>query len=134
MSYGTYFTTTLIFNKQTFNSVWQVREEYNKISEELADLRAAIHELTVMTEPAKMMSKEEAKYATPYEWVRAQTRDILKEIESLAVQQAKLSLLIDEWSMCHDKDGRPIPPPESLDIDNQSFICGDFVEGLPDND
>lgn len=127
MSYGTYLTTTITFNRETFDHKWQVQDALNKVNESVADARRMIHEMVVMTDPAKMMSPDELENATPYEWLAARTRDLLDEIENLSAEGYRLQLLLDDWSFCHTPDGRPIRPPYSSD--EVSFLEGDYLKG-----
>lgn len=127
MSYGTYLTTTIIFNRQTFDSLWQVREALDKVNEELADAKRMIHELTMITDPSKFMAPDELERSTPYEWVSARTKDLLDTIEDLAAEKYRLEILEQEWNNCHTSDGRPINAP--YDTDEFSFLDGDYLKG-----
>ena len=74
-----------------------------------------------MTEPNKFCVNEES----PDTYLDNELRYAFEEFEEAAVEDYKLSLLLDSWDETHDSKGKAIEPS---DEDRKPFICGDFIE------
>lgn len=136
MGWGTYLRTDLYFNKETFNSKYQVEEELNETRKSLGDLKIAIMQLATMTEPEKFFKPEPGEdYPEFYlDAVNRRMSYLLEKFESMTIEEYKLSLLLDEWDRSHDKDsGYANDTPES-EKEGNSYVFGDFVETVSDND
>ena len=136
MGWGTYLRTDLYFNRETFNSKYQVEEALNETRKSLRDLRSAILQLAIMTEPEKFFKPEPGEDYPEFclDALNKRMDYLLEEFENMTIEEYKLSLLLDEWDGSHDKEsGYAKDTPES-EKEGNSYVFGDFIESVSDND
>jgi hypothetical protein len=136
MGWGTYLRTDIYFNRETFNSKYQVEEELAETKKSICDIKAAILQLATMTEPEKFFKPEPGEeYPEFYiDSVNKRMSYLIEELEKMTVEEYTLSLLLDEWNRAHDPStGYAYDTPES-EKEGKSYVFGDFIETNSDND
>ena len=120
MGWSTDLFCNISFNKETFNSKSQVTDRLDEVNEDIIKCENELRNLALMTEPNKFTDSD------PYEFVTDILENNLDELKMCAVEKWKLSLLLENWDDCHDKEtGLAKYPPEICD---QSYLCGDYVK------
>ena len=136
MGWGTYLRTDIYFNRETFNSKYQVEDELAKTRKSICDIKVAILQLATMTEPEKFFKPEPGEeYPEFYiDSVNKRMSYLIEELEKMTVEEYTLSLLLDEWNRTHDPStGYAYDAPES-EKEGKSYVFGDFIETNSDND
>jgi hypothetical protein len=123
MGWQTDLFCNITFNRETFNSKYDVE---NKIEEETRTLNYAknrLRNLVYMTEPNKFCPPEQDTII----FVENEFNDTLETIEECTSNLVKLYILLDNWDYCHDKNGLAINPPDSITW-KTAYLDGDFVK------
>ena len=129
MGFGTYLISPIYFSKETYQSRYQVEKDLKNVRNSIADYKATLKSLVLITEPQKFCPKDE----NPLSWIQEYTDEILEALEWLYVDEYKLSMLLDAWDKCHDKNNNGIVPAEPLKIWDMYYCGGDFIkEVYPD--
>lgn len=113
------------FNKEAFNSKYEVanRIEENELSIRYAEER--IKNLVMITEPKKFIDEE----YDPISYLSNECKEELEIIKDYAIENYKLSLLLENWDNCHNEEGLAIDPPETVKW-NTAYFTGDFVKSV----
>lgn len=127
MGWQTDLFCNLTFNRETFNSLYEVENRIEELSRYISDLKEALSNLAMMTEPSKMLSLEEGE--NPMGRINVMVKDILTDLEDYYIERWKLEILKDRWKDCHNEDGLAIDPPENIDW-RTAFLDGDFVKSV----
>ena len=131
MSVQTDLFCRISFYGATYNSLAEVERGIRESSEAIQEAKSEIMDLVMMTEPQKMMSvdSDDSVYDTVVERLNQCFDTIIEANDELF----KLEHLRANWNACHDKDtGLAIPLPECIDYD-ASFLWGDFVKSIKNN-
>lgn len=127
MGWQTDLFCNLTFNRETFNSLYEVENRIEELSRYISDLKEALSNLAMMTEPSKMLSLEKGE--NPMGRINVMVKDILTDLEDYYIERWKLEILKDRWKDCHNEDGLAIDPPENIDW-RTAFLDGDFVKSV----
>lgn len=130
MSFGTYLTTDLYYNRKSYTSRYEVEQDLEETRNMIEMMKSRLKTFAFMTEPQKFMNKEECD--DPMWFIEHGVREALEELEEYIVEEYKLSVLLEHWEHCHTKDGKPILPPEGFGHWDIAYIDGDFI--VPDSD
>lgn len=125
MGWETRFTTTLTFNKETYDSLYKVEDDLEDVNDTIRIIETRLRNLVMMTEPAKFCPKD----YDPLNWLEHETKECLEELKSLYVNRFMLSCLKNDWNQCHTENGEPIHPPKEIcnEQGDVAFIDGDFI-------
>lgn len=121
MGFGTYLYTDLYFNRKTYNSLYEVEEDFKRAQDRISHARARLKVLAFMTEPQKFCVNEES----PDTYLEQELEYALEELEEALIDTYKLNMLKECWKETHDSEGKAIRPS---DEERKPFICGDFIE------
>ena len=131
MGWETDLVTSISFNRETYQTKYQVEQDLKDVNKSIQDIKGYISDFATMTEPAKFMPKDEDDDLSPYEWVQQTLKALFEELDSYYYDKFKLEILLDDWDKCHTKKGKPIIPKGQIrkilygDI---AYIDGDFIE------
>lgn len=123
MGWSTNLFCNIIFNKETFNSKYQVEQKLKEAKESIQYYKDRLLSLVMITEPEKFFDLEDNNLI---DQMRYELSDILGELEHYYVTEYKLELLLDNWDNCHDKEGYAINPPNDIAWDT-AYLDGDFI-------
>lgn len=124
MGFGTTLYTDIYFNRETYNSLYEVEDELEQTNNLIKILEKDIESLTLITEPKKFCSEED----DPICFLQNRVRESLHELNELYINRYKLTLLKDEWDKCHNDEGLAIPAPR--EVRYKSFLSGDFIHSV----
>ena len=124
MSWGTELFCNISFNRETFNSRYEVEDKISELDKCIETCKSEIRDMALMTEPSKFMDKD--NNFTPYYFVTQSVKNNLELLEEYIIERYKLITLLDNWGNCHNKERLAIYPPEGFDWDT-AFLHGDFV-------
>lgn len=124
MSFQTDLFCSVTFMRKTYNNRYEVEEDLNEVRSGIAACEKELRDLAVMTEPEKFYDKD--TYDTPYQWVVEGLEDNLKLLADYRHDEVRLQLLLDNWDLCHDKDGNATPAPWGWE--DRAFLDGDFIK------
>ena len=125
MGFATNLFCNITFNRETYNSLYEVDNRIKELEECLNTCKKEIRDLAMMTEPDKFYNKE--SYSSPYEFVYKVLEEDFELIEEYNVELYKLYILKENWKKCHDENGLAIDPPDCISWDT-AFLNGDFVQ------
>lgn len=120
MSWSTELYCNVSFNRETFNTKYEVEQALENVKADIISYEEEIKALVYMTEPQKFYNVEDNMY---YE-LRSRTNELLELLSENYIMQYKLSLLLYNWDKCHDKDGLAIAPPDDI----KPYLWGDFIK------
>lgn len=123
MGWCTDLFCTITFNKQTYNSKYEVEEKIREVEQYLQFAKDRVREFSIMTEPNKFCPEG----YDPIIWIRNEIQDTLSDIEEYSVELYRLNMLLDNWKNCHNEEGLALYPPENIKYDT-AYLCGDFVK------
>lgn len=126
MSWSTELFCNIHFNRQTYNSKYDVEIQLEEVNNWIITLKDKLRDLAIMTEPRKYCDEETEN---PYYFVINQFQDCMNDLEDSIVEKYKLELLLYNWDACHNKEGLAIDPPEGIHYDT-AFLSGDFVKSI----
>ncbi len=124
MGWSTELFCNISYNRKTFNSRLEVEDEISDLDKRIESSKKVLRDMALMTEPSKFMDKDSD--TTPYYFVTEQVEDSLELLEEYMIERYKLSVLLDNWNNCHNKEGLAIYPPDNVD-GNTAYLRGDFV-------
>lgn len=119
MSQSTRLYTQMTFFKN-YNSKDEVERDLEKAREHLANLKKEQLMFIMMTEPNKFKEDEQ----TVEYYLKTNADYLFESIQDAAIEEWKLSILLDCWDECHTKDGLGKYPPEAA---QHTYIDGTFV-------
>lgn len=125
MSWSTELFCNLSFNRETFNSKFEVKDKIEELDKYINTCKKELRDMALMTEPAKFMGKEDE--SDPYSFVTSKVEDSLELLEEYTIERYKLCVLLDNWENCHNEDGLAIYPPDGIEW-NTAYLHGDFVK------
>lgn len=136
MGWGIYLYPEIYYSKVDYRTKEDVLNEIESIKKIIAMLERKLEGLAMMTEPAKMMSKEDIEEGiSPMEWVRHEVFQILGEdyssLRDYYYELFKLELLYDHWDAAHNENGKAVAPPKgSFKWPRVAYMGGDFVDAI----
>lgn len=136
MGWGIYLYPEIYYSKVDYRTKEDVLNEIESIKKIIAMLERKLEGLAMMTEPAKMMSKEDIEEGiSPMEWVRHEVFQILSEdyssLKDYYYELFKLELLYDHWDAAHNENGKAVAPPKgSFKWPRVAYMGGDFVDAV----
>ena len=122
MSWSTELFCNVSYNRETFNSKYEVEDKISELDKNIESCKKTIRDMALMTEPSKFISNDE----NPYYFVIEQVEDNLELLEEYTIERWKLSLLLENWDNCHNEEGLAIYPPDEINWDT-AYLHGDFV-------
>jgi hypothetical protein len=136
MGWGIYLYPEIYYSKVDYRTKEDVLNEIESVKKIIAMLERKLEGLAMMTEPAKMMSKEDIEEGiSPMEWVRHEVFQILSEdyssLKDYYYELFKLELLYDHWDAAHNENGKAVAPPKgSFKWPRVAYMGGDFVDAV----
>ena len=131
MSWGTYFTMTHYFNRETYTSLGQVESELEDTIKERQVAEADLQALAMMTEPKKFIGED----SDPIYAIRERVKELVEEITNCSIKIYMLSELKEYWDECHKKIGDVeygIEPSKSEGRNSwegpRYYCSGDFIK------
>lgn len=126
MTWETRLTTTISFNRATYDSYYRVESDLEDINDSIDFFTKKLQNLACITEPKKFCEEDQ----DPMWWLQHQVEECLEELSDLYVQRFKLNCLKEDWETCHTKEGEPIHPPKEFcngKYGDCAYIDGDFI-------
>lgn len=123
MSWETRLFTSIPYNRKTYNSKWEVQNDYDELTSIIKRYKQRLRDLVIMTEPSKWCDCDSQN---PYYFVTNEYEDIIEELEDCIIERFKLGILLGDWENCHNREGLAIDPPDGIKFDT-AFLDGDFV-------
>lgn len=136
MGWGMYLYPEIYYSKVDYRTKEDVLREIESTKKIIAMLERKLEGLAMMTEPSKMMSKEDIEEGiSPMEWVRHEVFQILGEdyssLKDYYYELFKLELLYDYWDSAHNDDGKAVCPPKgSFKWPRNAYMCGDYIDSV----
>lgn len=124
MSWSTELFCNLSFNRETFNSKFEVEDKIKELDKCINTCKKELRDMALMTEPSKFMGKEDE--SDPYLFVTSKVEDSLELLEEYTIERYKLCVLLENWENCHNEEGLAIYPPDGINWDT-AYLHGDFV-------
>ena len=124
MGWGTTLTTDIYYSRKTYNTKYEVQNDYDEAQELVDSLKRDITALCTCTEPAKMMPQDEGW--EPLEWLIRTTEIKFKDYEEAVRDRDNLETLLYKWDECHDDKGLAITCPDKHY--GKSYLDGDFIK------
>ena len=125
MSWSTELFCNISYNRETFNSKYEVEDKLNTVNKYINDCKKELRDLAIMTEPNKFFNDNPD--SDPYNQITINFEDTIELLEEYYIEKYKLLLLLDNWENCHNKEGLAIYPPDNIDW-NTAYLHGDFVK------
>lgn len=131
MGWSTELFTRIHFNKKTYNYKDEVESNLEKTRDCIKLCWKNIKNLTSVAKVKKLLAAGNPNYTveelkSQFSEIDTELEDTKEELEEYYYDEFALSLLLEHWDECHDKDGYPIEPPDSIQWDT-SYIWGDFL-------
>lgn len=124
MSWQTDLFCTITFLGETYDRKSTVEDELMGKKRAIRIVEQRLRDFALMTEPEKFYDKE--SYESPYDFIDRELRDNFEMLQELHEEAYKLQLLLDNWELCHDKDGYPVTPPWGWE--DRAYIEGDYIK------
>ena len=125
MAWSTELFCNISYNRETFNSKYEVEDKLNTVNKYINDCKKVLRDLAIMTEPNKFFNDNPD--SDPYNQITINFEDTIELLEEYYIEKYKLLLLLDNWENCHNKEGLAIYPPDNIDW-NTAYLHGDFVK------
>lgn len=125
MSWSTELFCNISYNRETFNSKYEVEDKLNTVNRYINDCKKVLRDLAIMTEPNKFFNDNPD--SDPYNQITINFENTIELLEEYYIEKYKLLLLLDNWENCHNKEGLAIYPPDNIDW-NTAYLHGDFVK------
>lgn len=123
MGWATYLTTTLEYNRKTYNNYYDVENDLDEINDMIKYYEQCIKNIAIITEPKKFCEEDE----DPLSYIQNKTNEYLEELKNCYIDRYKLNILLSVWNDCHDKDGNTIQMPDNISL-TSSYLEGDFIQ------
>lgn len=136
MGWGIYLYPEIYYSKVNYRDKEDVLNEIESTKKVISMLERKLEGLAMMTEPAKMMPKEDIEEGvSPIDWIRHEVFKILSEdyssLKDYYYELFKLEWLYDYWDAAHNKDGKAVAPPKgSFKWPREAYMCGDYIESV----
>lgn len=124
MSWSTELFCSIHFNRETYNSRYEVEDRLDEVKEQIETCKQSLRDLAMMTEPEKFYDKED--YNSPYDFVHRSYNQNIELLQELTIDEWKLEQLLYNWDRCHNEKGLAINPPKEIEW-NTAYLEGDFV-------
>lgn len=125
MSWSTELFCNISYNRETFNSKYEVEDKLNTVNKYINDCKKVLRDLAIMTEPNKFFNDNPD--SDPYNQITINFEDTIELLEEYYIEKYKLLLLLDNWENCHNKEDLAIYLPDNIDW-NTAYLHGDFVK------
>lgn len=125
MGWATNLFCDITFYKQTYNSKYEVESKIEELNESIKYNEEYLKKLAFITEPGKFFNNEENVFFA----IDSAVREALEILEEDYIEKYKLTLLLDNWDMCHTKEGLAIDPPDNIGYDT-AYLSGDFIKSV----
>jgi len=125
MSWSTELFCNITFNRETFNSKYEVEDRIEDLDNYIEHCESILKELAVVTEPNKMFNIDEDN--NPIDIIRNEVKSTLKELQESYIDRYKLRLLLSNWNNCHNEKGLAISPIDGINWET-AFLDGDFIK------
>lgn len=122
MSYSTELFCNISFNKETFNTKYEVQNRIDELERIIKYIKEYIKNMVMITEPKKFIDDE----YDPIVYLTNECERQFEELEEYTIELYKLGILLNEWDNCHNEEGLAIYPPENINWDT-AYLHGDFV-------
>ena len=108
MSWSTELFCNISYNRETFNSKYEVEDKLNTVNKYINDCKKVLRDLAIMTEPNKFFNDNPD--SDPYNQITINFEDTIELLEEYYIEKYKLLLLLDniDW--------------------NTAYLHGDFVK------
>lgn len=114
MGWATYLTTDIKFNRQTYNSLYEVEEAIDEVREQIKFVKENLLMIAATTDMKSLCENDEDPiYAT-----RSRVNDLLESYEEATIDLYKLELLKEAWADSHE-------PSTGLAIDRKVILDGE---------
>ena len=137
MGWGIYLYPEIYYSKVDFKCKEDVEDAIISTKKVISHLENKLSSLALMTEPNKMMSKEDIENGiSPLDWISYEIKDILTgdneaTLKDYYYELYKLEMLRDYWDAAHNKEGKAIAPPKgSFKYPREAYMCGDFIDSI----
>lgn len=133
MSWGTNYTTTIYFNRSTYEHLYQVKDDIGKCKKAMSQVRERLVALAFMTEPKKFYPDSEEDLTTT---ITEEIKSLLEDYQTFSVDLSNLTSLESEWDDCHKVINGVeygITAPKNVIGQygcNRPFIDGDFIKAV----
>ncbi len=124
MGWETRLTTTITFNRKTYDNIGEVQKDLSDVKDMIKYYRNKLLSLVMITEPKKFCEKDQ----DPMMWLQNEAEECIDELDSLFTEEYKLYQLKNDWDTCHTKEGDPIHPPKEFCNGKWSGECG-YIDG-----
>lgn len=131
MGWGTYFTMTHYFNRETYTHLGQVETALQESKKRMQEVESELTALALMTEPKKFVSED----SDPIYVLRQRVKELLEEYNQLSIDIYMLSELKEYWDECHKTiDGEVYGIEPNLSEGRNSwegpkyYCSGDFIK------
>ena len=123
MGWASVLFCNINFNKETYNSKYEVENRIEELKDSIKNAKEIIKNLVVMTEPKKFCPEDN----DPLFWMQHTADEWIEILEEDTIELYKLNLLLDNWENCHNREGLAIYPPDFIHFDT-AFLSGDFIK------
>lgn len=131
MGWGTYFTMTHYFNRETYTCLSQVEDAISETKRNIQSIESEINALALMTEPKKFISEE----SDPLYTIQHRVKELMEEYGRLSIDIYMLSDLKENWDECHKTINgevygiEPDPKEGRNSWEGPRYYCsGDFIK------
>lgn len=125
MAWSTELFCNISYNRETFNSKYEVEDKLDTVNKCIDGCKKTLRDLAIMTEPNKFFNDDPD--SNPYYQITKEVEDHIELLEEYYIEKYKLSLLLENWENCHNKEGLAIYPPDNIDW-RTAYLHGDFVK------
>ena len=122
MGWSTDALIEVSFNRQTFNSKWDVENYIEDKEREIETAKKTIRQLAFMTEPKKFCEED----ADPAWWIQNQIDDAIETIEDNSYLIGIARRVLDGWNYSHHENGMAYE--FNGQFLEQQRVWGDFVK------
>lgn len=132
MGWSTNLFCNISFNKETFNSKFEVEDKIIETKQYIQTCKSILRDLVIITEPNKMFNPIEDE--SIYYRITDEFESQFNLLKDYYIELYKLELLLDNWDNCHNKNGLAINSPNNIKWDT-AYLNGDFIHTVenPDN-
>lgn len=123
MSWSSELFCNISFNRQTYNSKYEVESAIEDLKVYIRNAENKIRNLVMITEPNKYTPED----YDPITYLTGEFEEALELIKEYEIDLYKLNLLLDNWDTCHDENGLAINHPDNISW-NSAFLDGDFIK------
>lgn len=124
MAWSTELFCNISYNRETFNSKYEVEDKLETVNKCIDGCKKTLRDLALMTEPNKFFNDDPD--SNTYYQITKEVEDNMELLDEYYTERYKLSLLLENWENCHNKEGLAIDPPENISW-NTAYLHGDFV-------